>query len=176
MSANRIHFRGTATRHGEALSRLRSAGDAVIVERGTVRSIIVCCPCGCREPLPINLDSRAGPAWRLYRDRPSSITLFPSIWRESGCGSHFIVWRGRVYMIPDYDSEFDNAEPSKNVEQELRDAIIGALPESDLTPFAVIAERLRAIPWDVLSICRGLVKAGAAREGRGAKRGSFGRL
>jgi hypothetical protein len=43
----------------------------------------------------VNLDPRAGPAWKLY-DREDSLTLFPSVWRESGCEAHFILWRNRL--------------------------------------------------------------------------------
>src|ERR1035438_3937417 len=44
-----------------------------------------------------------------------------------------------------------------------------------LAPFSDIAEALGAIPWDVLTVCRQLVRSGAAREGTRKQRGSFGR-
>jgi len=39
------------------------------------------CPDGCGERIVLNLDPRAGPAWRLY-DRKEKTTLYPSVWRR----------------------------------------------------------------------------------------------
>jgi hypothetical protein len=147
----------------------------VLVERGVTRAIVVSCPCGCGEPLPINLDPRAGPAWRLYRERSRGITLFPSVWRESGCRSHFILWRGRFYMIDGQGEDFERTTLSTDVQNAMVKSIQDALPVAKLLPFSQIAEKLNAIPWDVLLICRQLVRAGAAREGKGQQHGCFGR-
>ncbi len=174
MSDKRVHLRGSVSRHGEATAKLRSPGDAVFVERGVTRAIVFLCPCGCGESLPINLDSRAGPAWRLYLEHPEGVTLFPSVWRESGCKSHFIVWRGRFYMIGAYDEDFERTSLSPDVWRALVSSIQDALPAEGLMSFSDIAEKLNAIPWDVLLICRQLVKAGAAREGKGQQQGHFG--
>ena len=46
---------------------------------------------------------------------------------------------------------------------------------AELVPFGEIAEQLEAVPWDVLTACRQLVRSGLAREGRGKQRGSFSR-
>src|SRR5580704_6782227 len=175
MNARKLRLRGSVARHGEALEQLRSPGDAVLVERGLLRGIVLSCPCGCGESLPINLDSRAGPAWRLYGDPSKGITLFPSVWRESGCRSHFIVWRGRIYGVGRPSHGFDRTKLSSDVERALVTSVRDALPENSLLPFSDIAEKLAAIPWDVLLICRHLVRVGAAREGKGGELGSFGR-
>ncbi|WP_442869546.1 DUF6527 family protein [Bradyrhizobium sp. CCBAU 11386] len=28
--------------------------------------------------------------------RTNKPTLYPSFWRDGGCGSHFIIWRGQL--------------------------------------------------------------------------------
>jgi len=175
MSAKKIHLLASVPRHGEAIAKLRAPGDAVLVERGVTRAIVFSCPCGCGESFPINLDSRAGPAWRLYQGHSAGITLFPSIWRESGCRSHFIVWRGRFYMFGAYDDDFERASLAPEVQTALTSSVKDALPASGLVPFSEIAGKINAVPWDVLLICRKLVKVGAAREGTGKLQGMFGR-
>jgi hypothetical protein len=161
---------------GEASAYLRAPGDAVIVERGRPRLLMLLCPCGCGEELPINLDSRAGPAWRLYQNRRAGMSLFPSVWRESGCESHFIIWRDKIFLFGQYDddglAEPDTLETVRGVP--LADAVREQL-SAELVPFGEIAEQLEAVPWDVLTACRELVRRGLAREGRGKQRGSFSR-
>jgi hypothetical protein len=147
---------------------------------------LLSCPCGCGEEFPINLDSRAGPAWRLYLDpragsgwrfyekRPTGLSLFPSVWRESGCRSHYIIWRNNIYLFGRYEDDFDNAEQPDETGS-LTDAVRERLPEKALAPFAEIADALNAVPWDVLMVCRRLVRMGIAREGKEKERGRFGR-
>jgi hypothetical protein len=44
-------------------------------------------------PLPL-----PGKAWRLYGGAKSAVTLFPSVWRDTGCESHFIIWRDQIFQ------------------------------------------------------------------------------
>jgi hypothetical protein len=44
----------------------------------------------------INLDKKAGTAWRIRLD-VEGVTVLPSVWRATGCLSHFIIWKGRVW-------------------------------------------------------------------------------
>ena len=52
------------------------------------------------EPVPKLQDSRAG-----YQ-----ITLMPSVWRTTGCESHFIVWRNQVWWC-EFGSDDDRDTP-----------------------------------------------------------------
>jgi len=58
--------------------------------------------------------------------------------------------------------------------ESLTEAVREQLSKDDLVPFAVIADVLNVIPWDVLTVCRQLVRAGIAREGTQKLRGHFG--
>lgn len=113
------------------------------------------------------------PAWRLYGSAHAGISLFPSVWRESGCRSHYIIWRDRILLFGQNEEEFDTSPQVDNIST-LIDAVKTLLPAAGLTPFAEIAEAVDAIPWDVLTVCRRLVRSGIAREGIGKQRGSFG--
>jgi len=175
MSTRVLRFCGTVASRGAASAQLKSAGDAVLVERGRPRLLLLSCPCGCGEEFPINLDERAGPAWRLYRSAHAGISLFPSVWRESGCRSHYIIWRNTILLFGQNEEEFDTVTQGDELVV-LSEAVLGRLSAAGLTPFADLAVSLNAVPWDVLVVCRRLVRAGLAREGAGKQRGAFGRV
>lgn len=172
-AARSIRFQGTVPTRGDASGHLKAPGDAILIERGRPRLLLLSCPCGCGENFPINLDSRSGPAWRLYGNAHTGWTLFPSVWRETGCKSHFIIWRDKVYLFGRYEEDFESEQQPDDVTS-LTDAVRNCLSPKVLVPFADIAESLNAIPWDVLTVCRKLVRMGVAKEGKGKRRGWFG--
>jgi hypothetical protein len=162
----KTRLRGSVTNRDEARSQLREAGDVVLVERGCLRSAIIKCPCGCEEELVINLDKRVGPAWRLYRDE-RGLTLYPSIWRDNGCRSHFILWHDTVFMCND---SWMTDEPP---DQDLEARVLAQLPIDRCQSFEEVASSIDAIPWSALTACRALVWRGLAREGTGRFQGCF---
>ncbi len=173
MSATKkLRLRGTVPTRTEASTLLKAAGDAVLVKRGRDRLLLLVCPCGCGEQFPINLDERAGPAWRLYRGRSGALTLYPSVWRESGCCSHYIIWRNQIMLFGESDDDFDDSLLGDDAMPK-RETVLEQIPHTELISFFEIAEALGAVPWDVLRLCRQLVRSGLAREGRGKERGNF---
>lgn len=177
----KLRFRGVVSSRGEASPLLESSGDAVLVERGRPRLLVLSCPCGCGEHFPINLDPRSGPAWHLYGEsgdapagrwrRRRSLSLFPSVWRESGCRSHYIIWDGQIILF----GQNDEYEGSLELTADMLEEVFGRLPAEGLVPLTELADALGAVPWDVATACRRLVKAGRAWEGKGKQRGHFGR-
>jgi hypothetical protein len=166
MKASTYNILGTAGYHSEAVERLRSPGDCVIVERGGVtRQLVMKCPDGCGEIISVNLDRRSGPAWRLYHRR-GKWSLFPSIDKPSGCESHFILSHGRIIWSDSdwYDDDF--------ISEKLSD-VQRSLAQDHMTSFIEIADRLDAIPWDMLLACKVLVRRGVAEEGNGTLLGHF---
>jgi hypothetical protein len=153
-----------AHRH-EADGHLRGPGTAVLVHRGVHRSVVIACPDGCGDTLTVNLDGRSGPAWRFYSDR-QGMSLYPSVWRDSGCRSHFIVWHSRIYWCDWKEDALD--EDNAALENRVRDILTPAL-----TPYATLADRLGEVPWAVLVACNRLVSKHQAIEGKGANRGKF---
>lgn len=164
---NAVMHRGVGVTHDGASSLLESAGDLAVVNRGRLRSVVMLCPCGCGDELVVNVDSRVGPAWRIY-ENAKGITVFPSVWRESGCESHFIIWNNKVYWC-DYDSLWDDylTDPA------LDSRVLDVMRVRDLLSYKDISESLNEIPWSVLLSCRRLVKKGLAREGTGKSQGFF---
>jgi hypothetical protein len=162
--ASRISMKGEVTHRHLADEALKAPGEAVLVRRGVLRSLVMACPDGCGEVLTINLDGRAGKAWR-YFERGADVSLFPSVWRDSGCESHFILWRSRIYWC-DWGDELE--VPMAEVVVQVRDAL-----GPQLERYTSVAERLDLVPWAVLSACAKLQREGLAIEGKDKLRGSF---
>lgn len=173
MKSLRFTLRATVGTRGEVSSHLQHAGDGVLVVRGDPRWLFVRCPCGCGADIPINLDPRAGSAWRVYNDKRTGLSLYPSVWRDTDCGSHFIIWRNRIFLFGAYPDAFASTDDEEIVA--LLPHVLSAIPLSGMVPYVQIAEVLRAVPWDVLDACRRLVRSGQLREGLDKDRGMFGR-
>ena len=160
-----LAFRGMVEHRHEADERLQAPGEAVVVRRGVDRSLTMVCPDGCGETLTINLDRRSGPAWRFYIEE-QAVSLFPSVWRHTGCCSHFIVWRSRIYWC-------DWGEELQSMDEEFEARVFSSLGAT-LLPYAEIAIALKAVPWAVLCACRRLQRQGMAIEGVDKQQGWFG--
>jgi hypothetical protein len=59
-------------------------------------SIGMRCPCGCGEAIELLLIDEVKPRWTLSIDARGRPSLHPSVWRTSGCRSHFWLKSGRV--------------------------------------------------------------------------------
>ncbi len=172
MTHSKLTLKATVLSRGAASDYLRKPGDAVIVDRQGPRWLVLMCPCGCGDEFPINLDSRAGPAWRLYINQRTGLSLYPSVWRESECKSHYIIWRNKILLFSRYDEDFYDTRQKEDSLQ-LINAVREQLPGEEFVSFYDIAEVLGEIHWDVLMSCRSLVQEGFAREGSNKQRGSF---
>lgn len=56
------------------------------------------CPCGCGSDILLNLLKDANPQWR-YGVENGTISISPSIWRTTGCKSHFFVRESNVVWV-----------------------------------------------------------------------------
>lgn len=167
MVSKKLVFTGRALNQSGARSLVRNPGDTALVERGVLRTLVMACPCGCGDVITVNLDKRADKAWRIYL-RPAGLTLYPSVWRDTGCESHFVVWNDRILWGID-----DSWEPSYSARDELRAGILQNLYETEYVFHEDIAKTLDEIPWAILDASRHLVRLGAAEERSGKERGWF---
>lgn len=72
----------------------RNANVIVIVRRddGSPKTVVFRCPDGCGETLRVNVSDIPGtPSWRLRVDRDGRVSLYPSVWRTTGCHAHFFL-------------------------------------------------------------------------------------
>ena len=73
----------------------------VVGEGHHLWSVALQCPCRCRAVIQLNLLPDAESRWSLTKHHDGSVTLYPSIWRPKGCGSHFFIRKGRIeWFIP----------------------------------------------------------------------------
>ena len=54
------------------------------------------CPCGCGETLHLRFLPNRQPRWDLKIEHNGAVTLKPSVWRQVGCRSHFILRCGEI--------------------------------------------------------------------------------
>lgn len=156
--ARMVRLVGEAEYRDQAEATLNAPGDASIVFRVRPRSVVMACPDGCGETLVINLDSRTGKAWR-FDMRGSGLTLFPSVWHEGGCGSHFIVWRGHILWCDRF--ERGNREPPyiREMERDVLSAMDAVQPRSAVE----LADIIEGLVWDVNRVATRLAVLGLAR-------------
>jgi len=74
------------------------------VERRTVYMIgeddsfwaaVLVCPCGCQSEVWLNLLKHENrPTWTVERVQGTKAHITPSVWRQNGCRSHFLIKRG----------------------------------------------------------------------------------
>lgn len=156
----------------EAGTKLTAPGDAVLIVRGRPRWLLLKCPCGCGEEIPINLDHRAGKAWRIYERKEEGLTVFPSVWRDTGCQSHFIVWRGRISLYGRWE-DGDGLSSYQPRQDALLRKVRAAWPDHAWTYYVDVADAIDEIPWDVLAACRQLTNSNFLLEGRGELQSHF---
>jgi len=174
MINKRFTIKARVESRAKASAHLKRPGDAVIVDRQGLRWLVLLCPCGCGAEVPVNLDRRAGPAWRLYQS-PKGTTVYPSVWRDTDCKSHFIIWRGDILMFGARygESWIDEAEAGAD---EFLQRVLGALSDREQSAEEISDKIAGSEPWDVLRCCRKLCILGKAMEGRGVAKGRFRRV
>jgi hypothetical protein len=89
--------RYTATQTDDIPATLEKSRLYLIGKGGYIWCGVMLCPCGCNEVIHLNLLPEGRPKWTHRFDRNGSITITPSIWRTTGCNSHFFVTAGRIH-------------------------------------------------------------------------------
>lgn len=70
-----------------------------IVQEGTqAETLSFMCPCGCKQPVYLNLIRDTVPCW-TYKIERRKVSIFPSIVRKNGCKSHYCITKGEVIWI-----------------------------------------------------------------------------
>lgn len=69
----------------------------LVVEDGHVWQVAMVCPCGCGDLIQLCVLPETSPSWAVTTHRDGTVTLSPSVWRTTGCRSHFFVRYGRIH-------------------------------------------------------------------------------
>jgi hypothetical protein len=103
------------------------------------------------------------------------MSLYPSVWRDSDCGSHFILWRNRIILL-DAREENIGRQTGDEGGAAFRAAVLARIPATRFASYLQVAEALNEVPWEVLAACRNLVEEGVLREGASKRQGRFARV
>ena len=68
----------------------------LVGEDGKLWYAAMLCPCDCGAMLHMSLHREGKPRWKATLHRDGAISLTPSVWRKSGCRSHFFLRNGRI--------------------------------------------------------------------------------
>jgi hypothetical protein len=161
----RVNSRASVSEH------LKDPGDAVIVDRQGPRWLVLSCPCGCGAEVPVNLDRRAGPAWRIY-ESPRGTSVYPSVWRDTDCESHFIIWRDNIFLVGPRDGESWSDEVEDD-ESRFLGRVLELLSDREQSAEEIADQIPASEPWDVFRCCRRLCRLGKAVEGHWHATGRF---
>ncbi len=71
----------------------------IVGNKGYYWQAIMPCPCGCKEKLYINFIEDQHPCWTYEIEDSKKITLYPSLWRKTGCKSHFFIRKGKTVWV-----------------------------------------------------------------------------
>lgn len=69
------------------------------------------CPCGCGTVISLSLQKIHKPSWTVEKTKAGRPSLYPSVWQNTGCCSHFWIKDGRVNWCSNSGIEPWVAEP-----------------------------------------------------------------
>jgi hypothetical protein len=82
---------------GDELPSSMPSRDIVLTrDDGEAWSVGMLCPCRCGATIEMLVVEGAKPRWDIEVDDKGRPSLRPSIWRNTGCRSHFWIRSGRV--------------------------------------------------------------------------------
>jgi hypothetical protein len=89
--------RGLIIVEGDSLPARMPRRDLVLArDEGEDWCVGLKCPCRCGRTVELLLIEEAKPRWSLSASPSGRPTLYPSIWLDTGCQSHFLLIGGRV--------------------------------------------------------------------------------
>lgn len=71
-------------------------GRVVLLNDDGPYAVGLLCPCGCGESIELMVMEGIRPRWDIQIDEFNRPTLHPSVWKKTGCCSHFWLKRGRI--------------------------------------------------------------------------------
>lgn len=78
-------------------SEIRPGTVTIVAPKKQPKWALFLCPNGCGAVITLSLQLAHKPHWTVYKSNEGRPTLRPSVWRDVGCLSHFILEDGRIY-------------------------------------------------------------------------------
>lgn len=82
-----------------------------VVHKGIPYWALFRCPCGCNCIISLSLQKMHNPRWMASKSQSGRPTLYPSVWQNKDCCSHFWIEDGRIYWCSNTGIEPWKAEP-----------------------------------------------------------------
>lgn len=90
---------------GDELPSSMPSRDLVLtIDDGEPWSVGMMCPCRCGATIEMLVVDGAKPRWEIAVDAKGRPTLQPSVWRNTGCKSHFWLRSGRIVWCGDSET------------------------------------------------------------------------
>ncbi|WP_407696488.1 DUF6527 family protein [Sphingomonas abietis] len=93
--ARRLRSRVKVTAVDERPTMIRKNRLYVTVRSGKAGFGFMVCPCGCGETLHLRFFGDRHPRWSIGALKGNA-TVHPSVWRTTGCRSHFVLTDGQI--------------------------------------------------------------------------------
>lgn len=71
----------------------------LVREDGQLWQVAMLCPCGCSAVIQLCVLPDSRPNWSVTLHADRTVTLCPSVWRTTGCRSHFFLRCGRIDWV-----------------------------------------------------------------------------
>jgi len=68
----------------------------LIGEDGKLWQVAMLCPCGCSAVIQLCVLPDSRPSWSVSMHADGTVSLSPSVWRTTGCRSHFFLRGGKI--------------------------------------------------------------------------------
>ncbi len=85
-----------AVRVEDLPDRLQKHRVYLIGENDQVWQVAMLCPCGCAAVIQLCVLPESRPNWTVTTHIDGKLSLHPSVWRTTGCRSHFFLRAGRI--------------------------------------------------------------------------------
>lgn len=94
--SKRIDYTVAIVENNPAKDKIPDNRLLVVGGKGYVKWLYMKCPCGCEDVLTLALNKKHHPNWILKIDRFNRPNIYPSIWKNDGCESHFWIRKGKL--------------------------------------------------------------------------------
>jgi hypothetical protein len=82
-----------------AAQQLKPGVLVLVMPGNRPKSLKFLCPCGCGNPISVNLVPESGRAWRVTYEKNFGLSIWPSVWLDVGCASHFFLRRNKARLL-----------------------------------------------------------------------------
>lgn len=96
-----VHYPKVAVVPDQATAARKLAQGVIVLVKpaGKPKLLRFYCPCGCGETITINVMEGLENAWEIIFAPKRGISLWPSVWLDAGCKSHFILRNNTARMF-----------------------------------------------------------------------------